>query len=67
VAAVEHFSCNRVRPLAGSSLLGFRVKLKSIANWAVRDNTQVPNNSFNEFVPIKKVAMQALDERKQRA
>jgi hypothetical protein len=33
----------------------------------VRDNAQVPNDSFNEYVPIKKVAMQALDERMQRA
>jgi len=37
------------------------------ANWAVRDNTQAPNDSFNEYMPIKKVAMQATDDRKQRA
>jgi hypothetical protein len=36
------------------------------ANWAGA-TTQVPNDSFNEYMPIKKVSMQATDDRKQRA
>jgi hypothetical protein len=32
-----------------------------------KDNTQVPHDSFNQYMPIKKVAMLATDDRKQRA
>jgi hypothetical protein len=44
-----------------------RLITEHYANWAMRDNTQVPSDSFNEYMPIKKVAMQATDDRKQRA
>src|ERR1700723_3638176 len=36
------------------------------ANWAGA-TTQVRNDSFNEYMPMKKVSMQATDDRKQRA
>jgi hypothetical protein len=44
-----------------------RLITQHYANWAVLDNTQVPNDSFNEYMPIKKVAMRATDDREQRA
>jgi hypothetical protein len=41
----------------------FNFNHRALCELAVRDNTQVPNDSFNEHMPIKKVAMQATDDR----